>query len=203
MENLSIVTPLSRLEYIIQIIENLKFYNNSFKFNYYLIVDKNVNINSDIFKTIINLKRDIEYRFLNIILSPFENSFVGHSHRNYFLDIFTDNNNWIYFLDDDTKIHENFFKTLYNIDNDVLSKKEFISFKQCFKDKTHRLNSNILKLNNIDTGSVLIKRSIISDNRFELLYDGDGRFIENIYNNNDKDKFLIIDEYCSYYNFFR
>lgn len=81
-------------------------------------------------------------------------------------------NSYVYFLDDDTLMHPDLYKAVRQLDND------FIHFDQENPDGSRRIGGTV-KVNHVDSGNVLIRRSLIGDIRWRSdLYHADGVFIE-------------------------
>lgn len=207
---LYIVTPLSRIENLTEITKSFKDFFNSFKneINWIIIVDKSV------FKKFYKEKTKPIMNFLNLSIcfveSPYYKSFVGHSHRNYFLNYVYPNffkskklNNWLYFLDDDTLLHPDFLETIIPLLNSNLDKAAII-FDQENKDGSMRLFANInsVKVCHIDMGQYVINLSKIpTDLRFkEDDYCADGIFIEELFKRVGPEQFLVINKTLSTYN---
>jgi glycosyltransferase involved in cell wall biosynthesis len=111
---------------------------------------------------------------------------------------------WIYILDDDNLIHENFFETISNLVSENISKRGFI-----FNQKVGGIDFSgldireakpeMVRVGYIDSAQFLLKRDIISDLRFKNDYKADGYFIEELYNNN-KNEFIFLNKELCYYN---
>ena len=79
---------------------------------------------------------------------------------------------YVYFLDDDTTLHPDLFSQVKDLNHD------FIHFNQVTPDGKPRIGG-LVKVNHIDTGSVLAKLNLISDIRWKTdLYNADGYFWE-------------------------
>jgi len=121
-------------------------------------------------------------------------SIVGHSQRNFALDLIT--NGYIYFNDDDTLIHSDLWENIKDLSSD------FISFIQLHKSGEIRLNGDIIKVDYIDSHNFLVSKEIIGDTKFFIeRYDADGYFAEECYR---KSKNIThIDKPLSIYNLLR
>ena len=112
---------------------------------------------------------------------------------------------WIYILDDDNIIHENFYIELNKyIDNPYA---EGFIFSQKINgldftglDVRLALPENV-KVGGIDMAQFLLHRKLIKNNKFPNCYVGDGEFITKLYSENTKEFIFIEDELC-YYNYF-
>lgn len=209
---LYIVTPLSRPENLEQIAESLnKIYlrKSPCKIFWIIIMDKSLS------------KEDMNkvYHFTTnkplfyTELSFFEKSFVGHSHRNFFINdihsgfkVICKKNNivesdWVYFLDDDTLLHPNFVEEIINRLDDT---KSAIIFDQENKDGTIRLRADIdkVKVCHIDMGQYVVNLTKLpEDLRFkEDDYCADGIFIEELFNRVGPEQFIVVNKTLSTYN---
>ncbi len=115
------------------------------------------------------------------------------------------NEGFIYFLDDDNILHENFYDVLLKNIKENPEKRGFI-----FSQKVGGVDFSGLdireakpentRVQHIDMAQFLLRRDLIGDNRFVSGdYKADGYFIEKIYNLNKED-FLFIPEVLCYYN---
>jgi glycosyltransferase involved in cell wall biosynthesis len=115
------------------------------------------------------------------------------------------NSGFIYFLDDDNILHENFYKKLYsNIKNNPDKLGFIFSQKVDGKDFTgldiRESKPENVRVQHIDMAQFVLHRDLIGEHRFiPNDYKADGYFIEEIYNLN-KEKFYFIDDILCYYN---
>jgi len=206
---LYIVTPVSRPENYKKIKDSVLQFENKLKrstqFNWVVLLDGKI---PDLEKFICKNISVTNYNEI-VIDSPFSNSLGGYSHRNWFLDhiyyrIFklkTIENDWVYFLDDDTLLHPEFL-------SEILSKlddeKAAIIFDQENKDYSTRLWANIdnVKVGKIDIGQyVLNLEKLPSEVRFnETEYCADGILIEELLQKVGPENFLVINKTLSTYN---
>jgi hypothetical protein len=126
----------------------------------------------------------------------------GNPQRNFALDIVEDG--FIYFLDDDNIIHPNFWAVVEQLDDN-----HFFTFDQIGNDycKYHYgsdiLEGNRVELFYIDTAMYILHKKFINDIRWKNeLYNADGHFITDIYNNH-KSSHKYINIVASYYNHLR
>ncbi len=139
-------------------------------------------------------------------------SIIGNSQKNFALDYLNKKKNknfYIYYLDDDTILHKNFYKVIENLEDD---KTPFIyTFDQLRKQKTHInnefkyikiLKGNVIRINYIDTGMFLPNFSLINKIKWsKKKYNADGEYIVKcIKKNKDKHRYLPI--VACHYNFF-
>ena len=119
-------------------------------------------------------------------------SVVGNYQRNCALDAITDG--WVYFLDDDTIIHPDFFSELAKANTSA------VAFEQDLGTWVRKVVPSEMRVCHIDMGQVTIRREIIGDIRFALsVYEADGIFVESIYKNNPN-AWSFIDKPLCYYN---
>jgi len=129
----------------------------------------------------------------NITYIPYRdvNSLAGNSQRNFALELISDD--YVYFLDDDTIMHSDFWNTLNGCQSDI------IVFNQAFKDGSLRLFGGHVGPNVVDTGNVLMRRDIIGNIRWDVKnYNADGYFLMDV-NKMTKSK-KYIPKILSYYN---
>lgn len=107
-----------------------------------------------------------------------DNSKSGNGQRNFALDIITRNppqnkfNNYVYFLDDDTLMHPDFYKTINGLKN------QFIHFDQQNPDGTKRIGGTVA-VNKIDSGNAVVALALIQNTRWRSdLYNADGVFLK-------------------------
>jgi glycosyltransferase involved in cell wall biosynthesis len=115
---------------------------------------------------------------------------------------------FIYFLDDDNILHENFYNKIHKSIKDNSEKRGFIfSQKVDGRDFSgldiREAKPENTKVQHIDMAQYLLHRTIIGDERFiPGDYKADGYFIEKIYNL-QPDEFVFIDEVLCYYNWLK
>lgn len=103
-----------------------------------------------------------------------DGSTSGNGQRNHALDLIT--SGYVYFNDDDTIIHPDFWEAVKDCTED------FISFKQVNKDGSLRLHGNNVSRNHIDSHNFLLTRDLIGDVRWVIHeYSADGIFAEECY----------------------
>jgi hypothetical protein len=119
-----------------------------------------------------------------------QGSVFGNAQRNFALDLVE--HGYVYFLDDDTLLHPELWDSVKDLDND------FIHFNQLSKNGHHRIGGTV-KLNHIDSGSILIHHSLIGDTRWVLhRRAADGVFIEEVYSRSKTP--IFINKNLSVYN---
>lgn len=184
---LTIITPCSRPENIMKIKNSIDF---NFVDEWIIVYDKtkiengykqfNLIENSEI-----NDKKIKEYVYSDGGIS-------GNTQRNYALQNITNEDTFIYFLDDDNIIHPNFFKFFKFVE-----KNKLYTF-----NNTNKLKGNIVQVGKIDTAMFLIHHNLCKNIFWQPdYYDSDGRYIEECYNTNDnKNNHIYVNNDLCYYN---
>lgn len=135
-----------------------------------------------------------------------ENGDMAHSLLSKVIDKIQEG--FIYFLDDDNILHENFYDTIHKKIIENPDKKGFIfSQKISGKDFTgldiREAKPENTRVQHIDMAQFLLKRDLIGNERFVSGdYKADGYFIEKIFKNNTED-FYFIDDVLCYYNYLK
>lgn len=199
MQTIHIITRCTRLNNILKVKESV-FSTNKFNIKWYVIFDTSSlkDIDAEILSS---LYED------NIILKFVKGSpgDFGHSLINQTIETIEDG--WIYIIDDDNKIHENFYNELSDKINEIPEAKGFIFHQQIDKKDFTGLDVRIaktdeVKVSKIDMAQFCAKREIIGNHRIPHdMYVGDGVWIENIYKEKSQE-FVLIDKIISYYNYF-
>ena len=219
---LYIITPVSRPE-------NLEEISNSFNdhleysktpnanIRWIIIIDRKLlNVNdcqsAEVFMDLSNIIfNKIRNKFrCTILYSEISNAFVGHAHRNYFLDkiypgLGISENDYAYFLDDDTILHPEFLENVLPILE--TENPEIVVFGQNNKDNSVRLlpSKENIRVCHIDMGQYIFKINSLPNNiRFkEDDYCADGIFIEELYKHHESKKTIVINKQLSFYNYLR
>jgi hypothetical protein len=119
----------------------------------------------------------------------------GNAQRNYGMSLI--NNGHVYFNDDDTTIHPLLWQNI-----NLLDEYDFISFKQQNKNGTHRLNSDKIQVDHIDSHNFIISASITKNHKFiPDAYNADGIFATKCFE--QAKKYIHISSYLSIYNSLR
>lgn len=102
----------------------------------------------------------------------------------------------VYFLDDDTIMHPDFWNELKNYDQ-----YDFIHFNQVDKTGRRRIGGSVA-VNCIDSGSAVISRDLIGDSRWILdKYNADGYFLTDCFARSLN--MIYINQELSFYNYLR
>lgn len=179
---INLITPLYRYDNIVLQYENIKSLVENFK--WYLIEGSNKIGDSDINHIILDDK--VFYHKIQT------NEIWGHEQRNYFIsNINSDDNDWCYFLDDDTYLTEDLVSEINDNEHDLI----LFSQKAGFTDiiRTWGMEDKLgLGLN--DIGSFLIRYKFLKKLKipYEDLRNADGHFglLINQYKNIYKFKYM-------------
>jgi hypothetical protein len=183
---LTIITPCTRIHNLPALYESIEFD----KINKWIIVyDTTVNTCHHSF---IHSEQIIEAYCKSSL-----NGVVGNTQRNYGLSLVEDDN-YIYFLDDDNIIHPNFWKIAEELETDTIH-----TFNQYRDEHGHVLLGNRIEMNYIDTAMYIIHKNMIGDIKWqEDLYQADGKFISDVYSTG-KYKHKYFNKYYCYYNYLK
>ena len=113
---------------------------------------------------------------------------------------------WIYVLDDDNILHEDFIQTLTSKIKENPDKRAFIFDQKVDGKDFTKLDIRVAKTENmkvqhIDMAQFILRRDLIGEMRLKSGdYKADGYFIEEIYKMNPED-FFFINQILCYYNF--
>ncbi len=195
---LNVITRCTRLDYIEEVKKSI-FQNSKFEIKWWLVFDTR------------GLK-DIDADFLSSLNSVNCQTFFykgddgdfGHQLINKIIDKIDDG--FVYVLDDDNIIHDDFYDNLYESITKNPEKRGFI-FSQIvggrdFTGLDIRVGSpENTRVQHIDMAQFVLKRDLIGSSRIDPMnYIADGIFIERIYNQNKED-FYFIDKVLCHYNF--
>lgn len=129
-----------------------------------------------------------------VYLAKVDGSTSGNGQRNKALDMI--NAGYVLFLDDDTILHKDLWDAVRYATEDI------VCWQQSLKDGSHRLDAGDFRVCHIDSGSFMVKRSVIGDIRWDLgRYDADGYFAEKVFAK--KQTIRKINQYLSHYNYLR
>jgi len=199
MQKIQIITRCSRLSNLKQIYKSI-FSTDKFEINWYLIFDTNF---------VDSLPIDlITYLDAPNVFISYEKS-EGQDHGHQMINSIIDNieSGWIYVLDDDNIIHEDFYEKIFECMNDNPKSKGFI-----FEQKIGGIDftgldvrpcgEDLVVVSKIDMAQFILKRDLIGDDRIPKgYYVGDGMFIEELFKKTKKD-FYFINQILCYYNYF-
>jgi len=188
MNKIILITPSYRLK-------NLKIIKKNINFEYILkwiiVYDENkISNNSKLFEHNENI--------VEIFYKPKKGENLGNSQRNLGLEYvnkyFREQDFFLYFLDDDNIIHDNFYYLLT-----TLKKDKIYTFDQ--QRTRYILNGTKPKLYHIDLAMFVAHFKLISEIRFkDYDYNADGIYIEDCYKKNLSNHTYINKVGC-YYNY--
>jgi hypothetical protein len=170
---ITIITPIWRLQYLHQVAESIpEGYRWIVVFGYQIPVEINLPPNAECYA--IASHSGIDKRNLGIEL-------VNSGH--------------LYFLDDDTIIHPDFYKLA-----DLPSEYDFVHFNQILPTGEKRIGGKV-KCCHIDTGSFIVSRGLLGDLRWQKHETPDGIMAETLFERAKKP--LYLDQDLSIYNALR
>jgi hypothetical protein len=99
-------------------------------------------------------------------------------------------------LDDDTILHPDFWECVKDCEEDI------VSWAQVWPNGEHRLAAGNYWVGSIDSGSFMVKRSVIGDLQWQAgRYDADGLFAQQVVARSTSQR--RIERHLSYYNYLR
>ncbi len=200
MEKINFITRCSREGNLIDIYKSI-FNTTKFEVSWFIIFDLEKISNLDL-----HVLSEIDKPFVKISYDRSEKGDHGHQMINNILNKISDG--WVYVIDDDNIIHEDFYDEIYIQIQKNKSKRGFI-FNQkigCidFTGQDVRLaDSENVKVSKIDMAQFVLHRSLIGEERIPNgYYVADGMFIESLFSKN-REEFVFIDKILCYYNYFQ
>jgi glycosyltransferase involved in cell wall biosynthesis len=195
---INIITRCSRTKNLLKVKESI-FKNVNNEITWWIIFDTSILKDIDA-ELLSNLQSHNNIRLYFRKSTP--NDF-GHELINFLIDIINDG--WIYVLDDDNILHEDFIDQINKYILDNPNKKAFI-FNQKIDGKDFtgldiRLaKPENMKVSHIDMAQFILRRDLINEKRLiKGNYKADGYFIQELYESSPDD-FYFIDEILCYYN---
>ena len=200
MIKLNIITRCTRPQFLQKVKESI-FKTILFDIKWWVVFDTRVikDIDADFLS-------DLQLLGGQALFLKGEEGDMAHSLLSKVIDKIDDG--FIYFLDDDNIMHENFYDVLSKSIRENPDKRGFIfSQKVGGVDFTgldiREAKPENTRVQHIDMAQFLLRRDLIGDVRFVGGdYKADGYFIEKIYNSNKADFHFISDVLC-YYNFLK
>jgi predicted O-methyltransferase YrrM len=175
--NLTIVTPCSRPYNLLELKNSIDFTKID---KWYIVHD----VRNMPFKKQFNDAQIVE-------LVCTDNGSVGHQIRNMMLKQIP--SGLVYFLDDDTIIHPNF----WNID---FAPNKIYTFDTIYNKAIPILKGDTCKICHVDMCQIVFDMKLVGDITFQQnVYEADGIFIEAMVKKN-KENWVYIPETCAYYN---
>lgn len=202
MDQIHIITRVSKLDFINQLIEDTSTLLASSRIVYkqHLLVDV-VKLESFDIGSLSSFLSDnvhIEY-IVKDKSDPYLHTALSRYCRDYIRD------GWIVIIDDDNKVHENLLRVLNTLD---LSNSNFkvyvghqdIDYKDFTKTKIREATPENMKVGLVDIAQAVIHYSIFQSFELSEEYRGDGIFLESIFQDHPG-YFYFIDSIIAYYNF--
>ena len=190
MDKITLITPCSRPENIKQVFESINF-----PCEWRIVFDAT----DEEFKIIKeSLEFLIDYKWVH--LSNIKGGVSGNLQRNKAMD--EAEKGWWYFLDDDNKIHPDFYDnagSLIYYHPDI--KCFFFSQEVNRKVKIRNVSPETVKVNKIDQAQFIIHSDLIGAKRYVQKYEADGIFIQQIFAHNPPELFYFFNtKVVTYYN---
>lgn len=198
---LNIITRCTRLKNLKTLKSNIFQDQNYFEINWILGFDLNKGELTKFTKEFINLDLHnnplINLYFFNSMENDYGHSFINTASK-------ICKSEFIYILDDDNILHENFYKRLFeeinlNPDKELFLFNQYVGGKDFSKVEYREANPKNMKLGYVDMAQFCGKN--FPENFLQYNnYCADGIFIEDYYRTNPE-KFYFIEETLSNYNF--
>lgn len=177
---INIVTPCSRPENLKAIAESINIPAENYR---WIVVH-----DADEFPDI-EMPKEAEHH-----LYREQGSIAGHAQRNFANRLIADG--YVLQIDDDTILHPNFWEAVKDCEEDI------VSWAQTWANGEHRLAAGNYWVGGIDSGSFMVKRSVIGDLQWQVSrYDADGLFAQQVVARTKSQR--RIEQYLSYYNYLR
>jgi hypothetical protein len=195
---LVVITALYRLKNLPKLEANMKPFLNSGEFIWLIVVDRSLQgyIQTGTFSNII------------VELSPYRNALGGHAHRNHALHTIlkdkTPGDWWIYFLDDDNKLHAGLEEVLNRMEDDVvvfdqLVRRKYVGKLLPFITRVRRADPNNIRVLKVDTAMFAFRYRALKGIRWlEHISEADGFFIEELKEANGGVQ--VVNKILCYYN---
>jgi len=175
---INIITPCTRPENLHIISESINIPKENYR---WIVVFDSLNLPDES-----NIPNNCEY-----YLHQDPTSIFGNSQRNFALDLVK--MGYIYFNDDDTKLHPEFWDNVKDCDED------FISFAQSLPNHEIRLTGDVIQVGTIDSHNFLVSKNLVGDSKWRSYhYDSDGYFAVECYEKSKSKKH--INKVLSIYN---
>lgn len=197
MISLNIVTRCTRVENLKKIKESVDK-KNSFNLKWWVLFDTRFNehIDEDLIKDLISFGAIIKFFYS----TPGD---MGHSYLN---EVFSEiGEGYIYALDDDNILHENFYVELYqilsNTDKKVIVFDQYVGGKDFSGVEVRSCSPENVKVTQIDFAQYVFHQSLTVHKKLRPNeYCADGYFAEELFNENSS-IFLFLNKILCYYNF--
>lgn len=197
MIKLTILTRCSRLNNLKKVRDSI-FTTQKFDITWRVMFDTTVlkDIDAELLASI-HEKNGVTY-FINSIPGDF-----GHQMLNKSIEDTKDG--FLYILDDDNIIHEDFYDNLYDVIVNNMDKRGFVFHQKIGGKDFTGLDIRLalpenMKISGVDSAQYVLRRDLIGDIRLvPMNYIADSIFAEGVYMRNPND-FFFIDKVMCYYN---
>jgi len=197
MTSLNIVTRCTRVQNIQKIKKSIDI-QNSFDLKWWILFDTrfNSNIDQDLIDDLISFGAIVKF-FYSV---PGD---MGHSYLN---EVFSEiNEGFIYVLDDDNILHENFYSEIYpvisNTDKKIIVFDQYVGGKDFSGVEIRKSCLDNVKVTKIDFAQYVFHQSLTVNKKLRPMeYCADGYFIEELADENS-DMFLFLGKVLCYYNY--
>jgi len=124
---------------------------------------------------IVTTKKDVDVtNYKNTTVLVKEDGMPMHSGVNHYYDKVEDTGQWVYALDDDNLMHENF---TFVVPHTQVPGNDMLVVSQQLKNGVRTIeNVESIAVMKIDQAQFLVRRSAVSNLRYWLVYRGDGHF---------------------------
>jgi hypothetical protein len=197
MINLNIITRCTRTSFLDKIYEQV-FAPGKFNVTWWILFDlTDREFDLDVFVKF--SKKNINLRFFYGVPGD-----MGHTYLNEIYSQIEDG--YIYNLDDDNSLHENFYERIYNLieqtSAQIIVFDQYVGGKDFSGLEVRSVSSENMKVSKVDFAQIVFKKHFSEDTKFvSNYYCGDGVFIEELYQKYSEE-FLFVNEVLCYYNYF-
>jgi glycosyltransferase involved in cell wall biosynthesis len=198
MDTINIITRCTRLDNILKTRDSI-FTTDKFNITWYVVFDT-----SSIKDLDGNIMSELYSCGANLNFIKGEDGDFGHNLINKTIDKIEDG--WVYIIDDDNIIHENFYEEIYKAIKKYKNKTGFVFNQKVGGRDFTGLDIRIaspenMRVQHIDMAQFFLHRKLISNHRIpKMMYVGDGVFIEELYKSKSEE-FVFINKTLCHYNY--
>ncbi len=194
--NLHILTRCTRINNLKKVYESIK--ESNWNIIWHIIFDTSVvsDIPTFIYTDFIDATISVKHHYIK------SSDKIGHDNLNVVIGEIIDNNDFIYILDDDNILHENFLKESFNYisgneDANGIIFSQKVNFKDFANVDIRYAKEENIAVGKIDMAQFLLKKKCYEEIKFSSDYVSDGMAIEKIYKTYN---IHILDKVLCYYN---